>query len=146
MGIVGLNLGTNNFRALEMEKSKNRPVVTKYGTYKNPRVDLETNNENEISDYAEALDTFFAEKEFDRKNVICSLPEDQVFVRTIKVPNMNDSELESSIQYEAEQYIPLPIKDVTMSFQRMDVDLLEKDKVNVLLVAAKKSIITSVNR
>jgi type IV pilus assembly protein PilM len=55
---------------------------------------------------------------------------------------MNDKELQSSIQFEAEQYIPLPIKDVTMSFQRLDADLTEKDKVNVLIVAAKKSIVS----
>ncbi|MFA6981668.1 MAG: type IV pilus assembly protein PilM [Patescibacteria group bacterium] len=142
MPIVGLNLGLNNFRAVEIEKSKGSVMLTKYGTYKNPRINLETDELADINEYASALDTFFTEKGFDRRNVIAGLPESQVFVRTIKLPDMNDKELQSSIQFEAEQYIPLPIKDVTLSFQRLDPDVTDRDKVNVLLVAAKKSVIS----
>lgn len=142
MPVVGLNLGLNNFRAVEIEKSKGDKVLMNYGTYKNPRINIDTNESVDIQDYASSLDTFFSEKGFDRKNVVVGLPENQVFVRTIKLPNMSDKELQSSIQFEAEQYIPLPIKDVTLSFQKLDPDFNDRDKVNVLLVAARKTIIS----
>ncbi len=142
MNVVGLSLGSTNFRAVEVDVGKDDKTLTKVGSYSIPRINLETAAPNEIGDYASALDTFFTEKEFDRRNVVASLPEDQVFIRTIKVPVMSDKELESSVRFEAEQYIPLPIDDVTLSFQKMDIDITEKEKMNVLLVAAKKSIIS----
>lgn len=67
-----------------------------------------------------------------------SLDETYVFMRIIKLPIMSDKELKSSIKYEAEQYIPLPIDQVTISYQKLDQDFNEKGKMSVQIVAAKK--------
>lgn len=62
-------------------------------------------------------------------------------MRVLKLPVMSEKELKSSIAFEAEQYIPIPIKEVNFDSQILDKDTLEKDKMNVLMVAAKKTII-----
>ena len=72
------------------------------------------------------------------QNVITSLPENQTFVSTIEVPKMTRKEMDEAVQWEAENYIPYPIKDVYLDWQKID----EKDnKVKLLLAAARRDIV-----
>jgi len=63
-----------------------------------------------------------------------------VIVKKISIPQMTDEELQESIQWEAEQYIPFDIKDVNVDAEICDPDA-GQGQMNVLLVAAKKDVI-----
>ena len=141
MPIIGLDLGRHNFRAVQLDRQKGRNLLTKLGTYENPRINLETDSKDELSSYSKAIKDFFNESAFDTSNTVVSLPEHHVYMRIIKVPLMSDKELKSSIQFEAEQYIPLPLKEVSLSYQKIENDLTEKGKMDIQLVAAKKTIL-----
>jgi type IV pilus assembly protein PilM len=54
---------------------------------------------------------------------------------------MSEKELKSSITFEAEQYIPIPLKDINFDFQILDPDPANKNKMNVLIVAAKHTVL-----
>ena len=55
---------------------------------------------------------------------------------------MTQEELEESIQWEAEQYIPFDVKDVNIDTQILDADANDATgQMDVLLVAAKKDMI-----
>jgi len=137
MPIVGLDLGSHTIRAVEMEEQKGRIVLRKYGSYENPNINLQTDSQKDLDKYSAALREFIAEIGFDTPNVVAPIPEGEVFTRVIKLPHMNEKELKSSIEFEAEQYIPIPIKEVTFDYQILDPDITDKDKMNVLIVAAK---------
>ncbi|HSX39425.1 MAG TPA: type IV pilus assembly protein PilM [Candidatus Saccharimonadales bacterium] len=139
MPIIGLDLGRHNFRAIELDKEKGKPVLLKYGNSENPKVNLDNSGKEDIQLYSNALKQFLVESGFTTSNVVVALPESLVFMRVIKTPNMNEKDLKNFIQYEAEQYIPLPAKEVNLSHQILDIDPLDKGKMNVQLVAAKKS-------
>ena len=141
MPIVGLDLGRHNFRAVELEKEKGKNILLRYGSYENQRLNMESETKEDLMDYSTAIRDFFTETGFRTNNVVVSLPEHQVYMRMIKVPEMSDKELKNSIQYEAEQYIPLPLKEVSLSYQKIDDETVEKGKMNIELVAAKKSIL-----
>jgi type IV pilus assembly protein PilM len=51
---------------------------------------------------------------------------------------MTEAELDESIHWEAEQYIPFDIDDVNLDFQIIEGSSSEDGKMDVLLVAAKK--------
>jgi type IV pilus assembly protein PilM len=141
MPIVGLDLGRHSFRAVELERDKGKNTLLKYGSYDNPRLNMESENKEDLLDYSAAVRDFFVETGFKTNNVVVSLPEQQVYMRIIKVPKMSDKDLKNSIQFEAEQYIPLPLKDVSLSYQKIDDDVMDKSKMNVELVAAKKTVL-----
>lgn len=77
------------------------------------------------------------------KTANIALPEAHVFTRIISVPPLSERELASAIKWEAEQYIPLPLEEVSMDFsivgQSQDKD--GNKKLDVLLVAAPKILI-----
>lgn len=139
MPIIGLDLGTHTIRAVEFEVNKRNIILSKFGSYENPRIKLTSDSREDLKLYSAALRDFFAEVGFSSSAVVTSIPESQVFTRVIKVPQMSEKELRSSIAFAAEQYIPLPLSEVDYDFEIIDSDLFEKDKMEVLLVAAKNS-------
>ena len=141
MPIVGLNLGTHSFRAVELESTKGKITLKNYGVYRNPKLNLDSESGEDLHTYSTAIKDFFAQTGFTTPHTIAGLPEAEVFTRVIKVPRMSEKELSSSIEYEAEQYIPLSLKEVSFDFQIIDTDLMDKDKINVLLVAAKHTVL-----
>ena len=81
-------------------------------------------------------------KKIRTKKVICSLPETKAFLRIISLPQMNDSEMEEAIKWEIEANIPLTIDQVYYDWQLIPQSLLlEKNKINILVVAIAKSVV-----
>jgi type IV pilus assembly protein PilM len=54
---------------------------------------------------------------------------------------MTEEEMESSIQWEAEKYIPFEISEVNLDFQILGPDANDPSQMNVILVAAKKDFV-----
>lgn len=65
-----------------------------------------------------------------------SLSGHSVIIKKIQLPAMSDAELQESIQWEAEQYIPFDINDVNLDYVVLDAG--DGDSMDVLLVAVKK--------
>ena len=141
MPIIGLDLGSNNFRAVELENDKGKAVLKSFGTYQSPKLDLSSNDPTSIDEYADSIKTFLRESGFSSDDAVVGMPEANVFTRVITYPKMSSKELNSSIIFEAEQYIPLPLDEVNYSFQIIDDEAVEEGKMSVLLVAAKKTIL-----
>ena len=70
--------------------------------------------------------------------VVASLPESKSFVRVIQVPIMNDSELETAVPVEAESFIPLPLDQVYLDWQKLE---RKADKQEVLIIASPKDFV-----
>lgn len=65
-----------------------------------------------------------------------------VIIKKISLPRMTQEELDESIQWEAEQYIPFDVKDVNIDTFPLDAAGNEATgQMDVLLVAAKKDMI-----
>ncbi len=78
------------------------------------------------------------------KDVALSVSGHSVIVKKINLPTMTEDELEESIKWEAEQYIPFDINDVNIDFHVLrSPDAQEpKEQMSVLLVAVKKDKLT----
>src|SRR5512143_1281052 len=62
-------------------------------------------------------------------------------VKRVQLPRMSQDELDDSIQWEAEQYIPFDVKDVNIDTQILTPQGDAAGQMDVLLVAAKKDMI-----
>ncbi|MFZ5425208.1 MAG: type IV pilus assembly protein PilM [Patescibacteria group bacterium] len=142
MSIVGLDLGTYSIKALEIDEIKGNKVLKNFTVFNDAKLNLESNTKEDLDYYSEKLKEIFSENGFTSNQVIVSLPESDVFTRVIKVPQMGEKDLKSSIAFEAEQYIPLPLKEVNYDFQIIDTDSIDKNKMDVLLVAAKQAVLS----
>jgi type IV pilus assembly protein PilM len=141
MPVIGINLGKSSIRAVELDKKKDGIVVTNFGSYDNPRLNLESKDRADLDVFAASLKNFISEVGFSTPNIVIGLSESSIFMRVIKLPVMSEKELSTSVKYEAEQYIPLPYDQIKLSYKQLDPDFTEKDKVNVQIVAARKDVL-----
>jgi len=77
------------------------------------------------------------------RNVVVSLPEKKAFLQVIQMPKMKKEELEKAIPFEAENYIPLPIRDVYLDFQVIPSSSQKSKYLEVLIAALSKKTIDS---
>lgn len=73
------------------------------------------------------------------KSVNVSISGPSVVVRYILLPTMKKEELDSSMQFEAEKYIPFNINEVMLDHQILEPNV--GGKMRVLLVAAKRDVV-----
>src|SRR5205085_1280016 len=91
----------------------------------------------------DAIRQLLGQYKLKNKDVAIGVSGHSVIIKKISMPKMTQEELEESIQWEAEQYIPFDAKDVNIDVQILtpaDVDT-GTGQMDVLLVAAKKDMI-----
>lgn len=74
------------------------------------------------------------------QEVNLALRESEVYTRIIETPKLSEAELASSIQFEAEEYIPVSLTDVDLSYQVISnpEEIVNKKTMQVLLIAVPK--------
>lgn len=70
-----------------------------------------------------------------------ALPDNQVYTKVVEMPMLSDRELASAINYEAEQYIPIPLPNISLSWNVISRNSRLSDKMLVLMVGAPTMII-----
>ena len=91
----------------------------------------------------EAIKQILDQYKLKNRDVAIGVSGHSVIIKKISMPRMTQEELEESIQWEAEQYIPFDVKDVNIDVQILtpaDQDT-GTGQMDVLLVAAKKDMI-----
>ena len=73
--------------------------------------------------------------------VVASLPEEKSFLQVIQLPKMPEEQLKSSIRFEAENYIPLPIEDVYIDFHIIQPFRNHLDHFDILIAALPKTVV-----
>jgi type IV pilus assembly protein PilM len=89
----------------------------------------------------DAIQELFQAHKIKHKEVATSVSGHSVIIKKINLPQMTPEELEESIQWEAEQYIPFDINDVNIDVQILNTESTQAGQMDVLLVAAKKDMV-----
>ena len=143
MNVFGLDIGSTSIKIASVQKEGNKFRLLSAGIAQTPQPGLDSEAEKDLVALATAIKKLHQDAKINNKNVIISLPESKIFSRVIKLPNMNEDELSQALQWEAEQFIPLPVSDVSL-----DSVIISRGKpgkveqmMEVLVVAAPKSLI-----
>ncbi len=141
--VVGLDIGSSHVKLLQLEhdRSSNKWRLASFGMTELPPeaiVDGSVMNTNVIVD---AINELIAQHRVKTKQVIASVSGNAVIIKRINLPMMTLDELEESIQWEAEQYIPFDINDVNIDVQILEGASEDPGQMEVLLVAARKDLV-----
>jgi type IV pilus assembly protein PilM len=140
--LVGLDIGSRTLKLAEIIDSKAGSTLKNFNT-----VDIEPGliEEGSVRD-PEAVSGYIRELfksiKLKDKNVAISIGGYSVIVKKINVQTMTEDELHETIHFEAEQYIPFDISEVNLDFQILGESEHNPNQMNVLLVAAKKEMIS----
>src|SRR4051795_4210128 len=141
---LGLDIGSSSVKLVQLKEAGKRGyVLDAFGVAPLPPeaiVDGALMNSTAI---VEAIRQLVSQFKLKNREVAIGVSGHSVIIKKISMPRMTRDELEESIQWEAEQYIPFDVKDVNIDVQILTPP--EQDtgagQMDVLLVAAKKDMI-----
>jgi type IV pilus assembly protein PilM len=139
-GLVGVDIGSSAVKAVELK------VGGKGGDeYQLLNIGLEPLPPEAIVDGAimdsgvviDAVQNLFLDNRIKTAEVATGVSGNAVIVKKISLPQMSEEELAESIHWEAEQYIPFDIQDVSLDYEVVE-GAAAGGNMDVLLVAVKK--------
>src|SRR5687767_5578782 len=139
--VVGLDIGSSAVKAVELKPAGKGFRVSAFGSEPVPPDSIVDGAIIDAGAVSDAIRRVFEQNSaFKTKEVCASLSGNAVIVKKITLPVMTESELNESIYWEAEQYIPFDIQDVNLDYQILDPGTGpdSRGSMEVLLVAAKK--------
>ncbi|MFZ5468521.1 MAG: type IV pilus assembly protein PilM [Myxococcota bacterium] len=143
---LGLDIGSTSIKMIQLKEQRRRGQLSyalqSFGMKPLPPeaiVDGALMNSTAI---VQAMQELMSELKIKQKEVALGVSGHSVIIKKISMPRMTQEELEESIQWEAEQYIPFDVKDVNIDTQILSSDANDQTgQMDVLLVAAKKDMI-----
>ncbi|MBI2327016.1 type IV pilus assembly protein PilM [Candidatus Curtissbacteria bacterium] len=139
----GLDIGRSFIKVVQVKVSGSKKVLWAAGSVKTPNGGIETESPVDLEKVAEAVKAARSSAKVNSRHCMVSIIESQVVTRMIQMPALTDKELSAAIHWEAEQYIPLPLKDVNLQYKViLRPDKSTSGKMDVLLIAAPKRVIS----
>ncbi len=139
--LVGLDIGSRSIKAGEIVEGKRGLTLKKFGMIDIPPGTIEDGVINDPESVSDAIRQLFKTYNIKEQNVAVSIGGYSVIVKKINVQNMPEEQLQETIQFEAEQYIPFDISDVNLDFQILGESEHNPNQMSLFLVAAKKEMV-----
>jgi len=137
--VVGVDIGTSSVKLVELTESKKGFQLQNFAVGPIPSQAIVDGAIMDAGSIVDSLQGLLREHKIKRTQAAMGLSGHSVIVKKISLPEMSEEELEESIHWEAEQYIPFDIDDVNLDFQILETgESTEEGKMDVLLVAVKK--------
>ena len=152
--LIGLDIGSHSIKLVELQDSKKGIILKNFGVIGLPDDAISEGSIKEMEIVSSAIKTLYRNLKIRNKKAATSISGYSVIVKKINIDRRGESELETTIQDEAEQYIPFDINDVNLDYEILSPaeegeddagdEEREEEKsslMDVMLVAAKKDIV-----
>ncbi|HEX2698985.1 MAG TPA: type IV pilus assembly protein PilM [Acidimicrobiales bacterium] len=142
--VVGLDLGSYGVRAVELTVGNGRPTLERFAQVTLPPGAVRDGEVVDPGAVSASIRRLWSEGGFKSKRVAIGVANQRVIVRLAEMPTMTDSDLQASLQYEAQELIPIPVDDAILDFQILDDAITPHDgdpRMRVLLAAAQRDMV-----
>lgn len=135
---LGLDIGGSTMKAVWLLPQKQGYQLLAALTTATPVKGMFSESPLDQEEMAQAIRRIVSEGKNKTQSVNIALPENQVYTKVLEMPLLSDKELASAIYWEAEQYIPVPLTNITIDWkvlkrpEKPDLNA----KMDVLLVGA----------
>ncbi|MGZ6979938.1 MAG: type IV pilus assembly protein PilM [Acidimicrobiia bacterium] len=119
--LIGLDIGTNAVRVVELEPTADLPRVTSFGQVALP---LDAMRDGEVIDVAAvtaAIQRLWKELSLRKGEVRVGVASPRVLVRTVDLPVMSEPDLAGALRFQAQELIPIPLDEAVLDFQVLEL-------------------------
>ncbi|RPJ15793.1 MAG: type IV pilus assembly protein PilM [Deltaproteobacteria bacterium] len=139
--LVGLDIGSRSVKVAEITETKNGRKLRRFGMADIPPGAIEDGAISDTETVAQVIRQLLKSASIKATNVALSIGGYSVIIKKINVQTMPEEQLQETIHFEAEQYIPFDISDVNLDFQLLGEVENNPSQMSVFLVAAKKEMV-----
>jgi type IV pilus assembly protein PilM len=141
--VVGLDIGSDHVRMAQVRGTGAALQLTGYAMVGVPMGAVVEGEIVDVEAVAASVRELVRTSGLHPVNCAIGVSNQKVVVRLIDLPYMERSELQGAIQYQAQDYIPIPIEDAILDFQIIGDYMTTTDEhmMEVLLVAAQRDMV-----
>jgi type IV pilus assembly protein PilM len=138
---VGLDIGSSGVKLVQLKEKRGGFSLQAFGVAPLPPEAIVDGALMNSAAIVQSIQELVAQQKVKAKEVAIGIRGHSVIIKKITVPRQSQEELDESIPFEAEQYIPFDVKDVNIDTQILTPEGDAAGQMDVLLVAAKKDMI-----
>ncbi len=138
---VGIDIGASSIKMCQLKRSKRGLELEAIGHAPLPTETVVDGALMNSARVVESIQELLASHRIKNKTAALSVSGHSVIIKKIPLPQMTREELEQSIQWEAEQFIPFDMSDVYLDVQIVNEASAQQGQMDVVLVAAKKDFV-----
>mgnify|MGYP001585924585 FL=1 len=144
---LGVDIGTTSIKIVDIAKTsagkkprlKNYGFLESYGHLERLNNAIQTSSLKMMDkDTAELLKMLLGHLKSNTKEAVASLPTFLAFITLLEVPIMTEGETGQAMQYQARQYVPIPISEVSIDWikvgEREDEQGVKKQQILLVSV------------
>lgn len=142
--LLGVDINSTAVKLVELSCHKGQYRIENYACRPLPDGAVVESSIHDIDAVGHSIALAVAALQPIRKDAAVAVAGSAVITKTIALAaDLSDAEMESQIIVEAEQYIPYPLSDVAIDFERQASNAADAGRVDVLLTACRKENVES---
>lgn len=142
--LLGVDISSTSVKILQLSAAGNSYRVENYVIRSLPANSVVEKNISDIDAVGECIGAAVSILKPSIKDAAVAVAGSAVITKTIEMnAALTDSEMENQIVVEADQYIPYPLDEVSIDFERQDLSERNPELVEVLLAACRRENVDS---
>jgi len=135
--VLGIDIGTFSTKIVEGTYT-DKLRVYRYGIFPTLRVAREHNTITNLHDYAASLKRTLKRNRFRAKDCYVSFSSDDIIIRKMRLPRMNEDQIRKNLDVELREYLPVKVDQYIIDFRilRRDIEDGEESHGYELMVVA----------
>jgi type IV pilus assembly protein PilM len=125
---VGIDLGSNSLKIVELEKKDGKIKLKNYALVKMEE-DLSEKDARLFS--GQMVFEILKELSIKKTDISIAIPSYSAFITLIEVAGRTEEEIKGEIEFEAVKYIPVDLEEVVFDWQIIETPLLENKKQKI---------------
>ncbi len=143
--ILGVDISATAIKLLEFSQKEGKYTIESYAVEALPSSSVINNIITDIEVVGEVVARAVKKSGSRAKQAAVCVAGSTVITKVISMPSgLSDDEMETQIQFEADQYIPFPLEEVAIDFEVIGDSEEGADRVNVLLAASRLETVDNV--
>jgi type IV pilus assembly protein PilM len=138
---IGLDLGSSSIKLAEVSVSKGMATLVNFAFVQTPQAGLVNGEITDTFLIGESVKALHKEQKFSRKNACVGMWGSSAIVKKITMPKTDPKSLKDQIKYEAQQYLPFDISQVTLEYHVLPFSS-SADQMDILIVAGQNESVT----
>src|SRR4051794_33070132 len=146
---IGLDIGTSVVRAVELSYGRSGTTLERFGQLVLPPgavLDGQVVDEDAV---AASLRKLWQATELSHKRVVLGVANQRVIVRQLELPWLPKAELRSSLAFQVQDLLPLPVDQTVLDFYPLEQDTDSSGNrtlKGLLVAAARETVLPNVSR
>jgi type IV pilus assembly protein PilM len=138
---IGLDLGSSSIKLAEISVSKGIATLENFAFVQTPQAGFVNGDITDTYLIGESVKSLHKEQKFSRKNACIGMWGSSTIVKRITMPKTDAKSLKDQIKYEAQQYLPFDISQVTLEYHVLPFST-SSDQMDILIVAGQNESIS----